>query len=213
MDIQVGEAGWRNEAFREGQQGKMMVFFYLGKPEKDNFKSAQEGRVVMYQRPFIKKLMPGQNTHVHDQPATEKDKEEYAQEWARYEQKETVRAVGTPLEMWHEISEVRAAELKYLNVFTVDQLANLADSAGDKIMGFNDLRAKAKAFLSGAKDHALSDKLALQDRQIAELNAKLAALTDGRKKPKKNGWSEEQKRAARERMATARAAKEAKVAA
>lgn len=181
--ISVGEAGWRNEAFGEGQAGKMLVFFHTVQV-KHNFRSLQEKRPIFIEKVFIKKLVPGDSRLVIDRPMRDLDMEEFPVEWARYEQKKANLIVGTPIEAWSILSDTQKAEFKALHIFTIDQFANLPDSAGDRIMGFNDLRLKARGFINAAKDSELLDKvraetdakLAAQDKEMAELRAQLAAL-------------------------------------
>jgi hypothetical protein len=189
--VTVGEAGWRNEAYGEVKDGGMRVFFHTAQV-KHNFRSIQEKRPVFIEKIFITKLVPGDNKLVIDRPMRETDAEEFPREWARFEQKKAALISGTPLEAWNIISDTQKAEFKALNIFTIDQFANLPDSSGAQIMGFNDLRAKAKAFLAASKDAQFFDgiraetdaKLAAQEQKITALLSKLETLTKD-KKPKK----------------------------
>jgi hypothetical protein len=157
----------------------MLVFFHAVQV-KQNFKSAQEKRPIFAEKIFIKKLVPGDNRLVIDRPMRDLDMEEFPVEWARWEQKKSNLVVGTPIEAWNILSDTQKAEFKALNIFTIDQFANLPDSTGDRIMGFNDLRAKARSFLNAGNDSKLEEKLAAQDREMAELRAQIAALSGGK---------------------------------
>ena len=187
--MQVGEAGWRNEAFQEGPAGKMLVFFYTT-TKKNNFQSAEQKRPVFVSKTHIKKIVPGDTKLVIDRPMRELDKEEFPVEWARFEQKQANIIPGTPLEMWDVLSDTQKAELKALNIFTIDQMANLPDSAGAQIMGFHDLRTKARAFIMAAKDSVMLDtvraetdaKLKAQDEEMAKMREMIAELS-AKKKP------------------------------
>lgn len=180
MDMNVGEAGWRDEAFGESQKGKMHVFFYETQV-KDNFQSQAQGRPIFRTQVRIKKLVPGDPYNQPDRPMRETDKEEYPEAWLRYQQKAQNKVPGTPLEAWGILTDTQVAEFKALNIFTIDQFAQLPDSAGNKIMGFNDLRAKAKAFVLHSKDTEaaakLQSELEKRDREIEEMKAQLAELT------------------------------------
>lgn len=208
MEMIVGEAGWKNEAFGDGTQGKSLILFYT-RQIKHNFESARQKRPIFIDKVFIKKLIPGDNRLVIDRPMRESDMEEFPIEWARYEQKKANVVHGTPLEAWNIITDIQKAEFKALNIFTIDQFAKLPDSAGSNIMGFHDLREKAKAFLSASNDSALMDKLraeadekiAAQAKIIEQMQAQMATLMAGGSKPrKKHAMSAEQKQAAAERM-------------
>lgn len=181
MDIEVGEAGWRDEAFRDGKKGSMLVFFHTVQV-KNNFETEKQKRPVFMPKVFIKKVVPGDNRLVIDRPMRMTDMDEFPVEWARFEQKKAAMVPGTPIDAWQILTDTQKAEFKALNIFTVDQFANLPDSAGEKVMGFIDLRTKARAFIMGAKDSELSDKLAAQDKEMAELRAQLATLME-KKKP------------------------------
>ena len=177
-------AGWTDESFMESNRGKMAVFFHAVQIQ-NNFLTAQEKRPIFQERIFLKKLVPGDNTLTIDRPMREQDIEDYPVEWARFEQKKEATVAGTPIEVWNAISETQKAEFKALNIFTIDQFAQLADIAGNKIMGFNDLREKARAFIAASQDSQMFDKiraetdakLQAQDVEMAELRAMIAELT------------------------------------
>jgi hypothetical protein len=177
-------AGWTDESFMESNRGKMAVFFHAVQVQ-NNFLTAQEKRPIFQERIFLKKLVPGDNTLTIDRPMREQDIEDHPVEWARFEQKKEATVAGTPIEVWNAISETQKAEFKALNIFTIDQFAQLADIAGNKIMGFNDLREKARTFIAASQDSKMFDKiraetdakLQAQDVEMAELRAMIAELT------------------------------------
>jgi hypothetical protein len=176
-------AGWTNESFMEDNRGKMAVFFHAVQI-KNNYKSELEKRPIFEEKIYLKKLVPGDSTLVIDRPMRETDIEEFPIEWARFEQKKEQKADGTPIDAWAAISETQKAEFKALHIFTIDQFATLPDSAGNKIMGFNDLRAKARAFIGAAQDSEMmnkiraetDEKLKAQEAEMAELRAMIAEL-------------------------------------
>ena len=186
------DANWTNDSFMEDNRGKMAVFFHTVQVQ-NNFKTMTEKRPIFEEKIFLKKLVPGDSTLVVDRPMREQDIEEYPIEWARFEQKKEQRVSGTPIDVWSAISETQKAEFKALHIFTIDQFAQLADSVGNKIMGFNDLRDKARAFIAAAKDSAVFDKiraeteakLAQQEEEMAQLRElvnQLSAKKSGRPK-------------------------------
>jgi len=186
------DANWTNDSFMEDNRGKMAVFFHAVQVQ-NNFKTMTEKRPIFEEKVFLKKLVPGDSTLVVDRPMREQDVEEYPIEWARFEQKKEQRVSGTPIDVWSVLSETQKAEFKALHIFTIDQFAQLADSVGNKIMGFNDLRDKARAFIAAAKDSEVFDKiraetdakLAQQEEEMAQLRVlveKLSAKKTGRPK-------------------------------
>lgn len=202
MEITVGEAGWRNEAFAEDSKGKMLVFFHT-EQVKHNFESKKQNRPVYVPKVFIKKLVPGDNRLMIDRPMRETDMEEFPVEWARFEQKKAALVVGTPIDAWPILSDTQKAEFRALNIFTIDQFANLPDSAGERIMGFLDLRTKARGFILASKDAEMMDKvraetdakLAAQDAEMQKLREQIAALTAGAAEKPKRTLSPEHKAA------------------
>jgi hypothetical protein len=186
------DANWTNESFMEDNRGKMAVFFHTVQ-RQNNFKTIAEKRPIFEEKIFLKKLVPGDSTLVVDRPMRETDIDEYPVEWARFQQKKEQRVAGTPIDAWAILSDTQKAEFKALHIYTIDQFAQLADSAGNKIMGFNDLRDKAKAFIAAAQDLQMFDKiraetdakLAQQEEEMAQLRAlvnELSAKKAGRPK-------------------------------
>ena len=172
------DANWTNDSFMEDNRGKMAVFFHTVQVQ-NNFKTMTEKRPIFEEKIFLKKLVPGDSTLVVDRPMREQDIEEYPIEWARFEQKKEQRVSGTPIDVWSAISETQKAEFKALHIFTIDQFAQLADSVGNKIMGFNDLRDKARAFIAAAKDSAVFDKIRAEtDAKLAQQEEEMAQLRD-----------------------------------
>jgi len=172
------DANWTNESFMEDNRGKMAVFFHAVQVQ-NNFKTMTEKRPIFEEKIFLKKLVPGDSTLVVDRPMREQDVEEYPIEWARFEQKKEQRVSGTPIDVWTVISETQKAEFKALHIFTIDQFAQLADSVGNKIMGFNDLRDKARAFIVAAKDSAVFDKIRAEtDAKLAQQEEEMAQLRE-----------------------------------
>ena len=172
------DANWTNDSFMEDNRGKMAVFFHAVQVQ-NNFKTMTEKRPIFEEKVFLKKLVPGDSTLVVDRPMREQDIEEYPIEWARFEQKKEQRVSGTPIDVWSAISETQKAEFKALHIFTIDQFAQLADSVGNKIMGFNDLRDKARAFIAAAKDSAVFDKIRAEtDAKLAQQEEEMAQLRE-----------------------------------
>ena len=172
------DANWTNDSFMEDNRGKLAVFFH-SKQVQNNFKTMTEKRPIFEEKIFLKKLVPGDSTLVVDRPMREQDIEEYPIEWARFEQKKEQRVSGTPIDVWSAISETQKAEFKALHIFTIDQFAQLADSVGNKIMGFNDLRDKARSFIAAAKDSAVFDKIRAEtDAKLAQQEEEMAQLRE-----------------------------------
>ena len=82
---------------------------------------------------------------------------------------------GIPLSLWPVMPAEMAKALEYINVFTVQQLANLSDQAISKpgAIGLRDMREKAKAFMESAKSMA---PIAALEKENSDLRKRLDLL-------------------------------------
>lgn len=169
-------AHWADESFSDKQKGRTAVTFH-NVQKKDEYQSKLQERPVFKEVTHIVKILPGDQSLVYDQPVTEKDKEMYPDEWARWERTKENRIPGTPLDMWPAIGDTQKAEFKAMNIRTVEEFANLPDSVAIKIMGFNALRDKARAFIASGKDAELIGRIrAESDAKVAGLEAKMKEM-------------------------------------
>lgn len=177
MEATVGEAGWRNEAWDDAKKGRTYAIF-RDDTVLDKAASEKAGRPIHKPVILLEKIVPGDSLNRPVRPIRESDKEEYPVEWARYQQKAESQIPGTPLEAVTWLARTQVAEMKAINVHTVEQLATLPDSV--KYMGLQDLRRKAESFLKASQDTALTDKLdatvKAQNAQIEELKKQIAQL-------------------------------------
>lgn len=105
-----------------------------------------------------------------------KDHPDFIDAYEAFKKGQAIAASGTPLEEWPTLSTAKRAELKAINIMTVDQLANL-DAAGMKRLGIEGpkLKEQAKAYLDRAAGAAVDARHAAErdemQRQIDELKA------------------------------------------
>jgi hypothetical protein len=146
------------------------VRFYQDKNQL-GFASEQAGHPVFEDVDFIEILIPGDMTNVIVRPATERDKQNYAQLYTQYKQGLEPATDGTPVEAWPRLTRAQSANYKALNFQTVEQIANMTDAVLTKVgMGAQADRTAAKAFIALAKDSALAQKQALElERNAAEM--------------------------------------------
>ena len=71
-----------------------------------------------------------------------------------------------PLSLWPGLSPSLVKELEYMNCYTVEQLATLADTYTGQLMNGNELKRKAGEFIAALNDQAEVTKLqsALEER-------------------------------------------------
>lgn len=148
------------------------------------FKSEQEGRPIFEDREFVRIVIAGDRNSEVYREATAIDKERFGEVYDRFKRgmNDREQLVGTPLSQWPAMSPREIKELEGINIFTVEQLASLSDTAKQKFgMGANEYVAKAKAYLDKAKGGAQASAMAAENerlksdietlrQQIADLN-------------------------------------------
>ena len=168
MDVSVSSAAWTHQT-NPGQPGvrQTMVSFY-DREVQNEVKTDQEGRPIFEMKTFIRKVPPGDKLLEIDRKAVKQDFLRYAREYEMYLKHATTPVEGTPLEAWAQITRAQVAEYKALNIFTVEQLAGLPDGYGHKIMGFQNWKQKAQAFLMASKGQGEFEKLQTELRKRDE---------------------------------------------
>jgi len=169
---------------RFAMDSKLYVTFYV-RPIKNAFRSEQEGRPIFEEREYIKIIVPGDSKTTVDCPVTDEFRGRFEKQYEKFKKGLAQAVEGTPLEMWPQMTVGLCAELKAMNISTVDQLAALDDSKAQKIMGSHELRRKAQLFLSAAKGEAENNKITAElqkrDDEIALLKMQMQQLFDSQK--------------------------------
>ena len=178
--LQEGDYG-QTELAMQGASGRylgdstLLVKFFLN-PKLNQGKSAEAGRPIYEDVPYVQIMQPGNKDSIVIRPATQMDKSRFAEHWKKYLAREDQEAIeGTPIEEWAGVTRSMVEELKYMNIRTVEQLATLSDTHASKIMGIQNLKAKAAKYLESAKDTATAEALAAANARIDELMARLDA--------------------------------------
>ena len=162
--------------------GGVFPFFKIRAVE-DKPRSLEEGRPIFKEVEWVEIRIAGDTKTVVSKKVTDEHRQRWPEHYARFKAGIADPIIGTPLSQWPSLSTARVAELKALNIHTVEDLAGLSDSGIQNIgLGGRDLVAKAKAFMDAAKGNASVEKLAAENnrmkeelemlkRQIAELGA------------------------------------------
>jgi hypothetical protein len=139
-------------------------FFML--PERDEVKSAQEGRPIYHDIEMVEILIPGSRDKLH-RKVNDLDKQRFRTRYEKFKQSITNQIEGTPLNQFPFISVAEIKELEYFNVFTGEQLALIPDGNIDKI-GVNgrDLIKKVKNYMQAAKDTAFVSKMTHENESL-----------------------------------------------
>jgi len=181
----INVKGWNGDIAVQGSDKDLVVLFYAG-TRLNPFKSQQQGVPMFDPVDMIKVYHPGEPLNVPERPVVESDKYRFRAQWEAYKEGKDQKVEGTPLSVIfpHQPEIVKSLEAAHIN--TVQQLANISDTATQNMMfGFN-LREKAKQYLSvaqqGVQFHQFErEKEALQ-QQIKELTEQVMLLKAGEKK-------------------------------
>jgi hypothetical protein len=176
-------ASQANQA-RYAMDNKLYVQFYI-RPVMHNFKSQEAGRPIFEEKEYIRIIVPGDSKTTVDCPVTDEFRMRFEKQYDKFKKGLEQAVEGTPLEMWPQMTVGLCAELKAMNVMTVEQLAGLDDGKAQRIMGSYDLRRKAQMFLDAAQGEAANNKMAAElskrDDEIALLKQQMQQLLDAQK--------------------------------
>lgn len=120
---------------------------------------------------YVELLIAGDKGNSPVKRVTQAIKEQFPNEYGIWKSKRInpdMVGDGIPLSLWPLIPTEMAKALEYMNVFTVQQLAALSDSAISKpgAIGLRDMRDKAKAFIDSAKSAAPLAKMEVENREL-----------------------------------------------
>ena len=169
---------------RYAMDSKLYVTFYV-RPVMHTFKSSQEGRPIYEEKEYVRIIVPGDSKTTVDCPVTDEFRMRFSKQYDKFKKGLEQAVVGTPLEMWPQMTVGLCAELKAMNISTVEQLAELDDSKAQRIMGSYDLRRKAQVFLDAAKGEAENNKIVVElekrDAEIAMLKQQMQHILDAQR--------------------------------
>ena len=171
-----------------------LIVEFLNEPLLMRAESEKEGRPIYKDVPHIWIRFPGDKTREVKRPVdlrgrkgARPDPERFPRQWARFQNQEKTVHEGTPLEEWGPINRSLALTYKGINIFTVEDLSHVPDSAlGSLGIGGRILRDKAIAWLQATKDSAVVMQLKAENEaqkdDIAMLKQQIAALATGQKR-------------------------------
>lgn len=164
-------------------------FFIEAAP--DNAATEQEGRPMFRDVEKVRVHIAGDQKTVHTAKVTDLHRQRWKAQYEAFKAGQEAPINGTPLSEWPLLSVSRIKELQAQGIRTVEDLAELRDSALHSLgMGGRELQKQAQVFLDSAKDTAqatrLAKELSQRDDEIALLKSQLAEMNDvinGMKKP------------------------------
>jgi hypothetical protein len=154
----------------------LLVRFYL-EPMQDQAKTAEEGRPIFTDTPFISIMQPGNKDSVVIRPASEMDKARFPRHWSAFNDRQIEELVeGTPLSEWPAMTRSMVEELKFKNVSTIEQLIGMSDTNTHGFMGINALKEKARKYLSMSSSEAAAEAVIRAEKRVAELESQVKEL-------------------------------------
>jgi hypothetical protein len=164
---------------QEEPNSRLIVEFTL-EPQKDEEKSAAEGRPIYVDQEWIKIRIPGDKDNNVSRAIRAGDKERFPQHWAAFKNKTQVVLEGTLLESIPFLTKSQVLEFTGIGIRTAEQLVSMADANAQRIMGFQSLKGKINTFLEAAKGAApalkLQAELEKRDAEIAMLKQMVETL-------------------------------------
>jgi len=162
----------------------LLVKFYLD-TVRDIVASEEAGRPIFREVEMVDIRSPGSRNNVV-RVARESDKNRFPKHYALFKNRVNTEGVeGTPLAEWPLVTRSQVEEMAFMNIKTVEQLAQIPDSKAGSMMGFYGLKQKATEWLEKANGiEGMQAKLDEKQQQIEMLMARLDKL-EGAKTPTK----------------------------
>ena len=167
-----------------GSDAQLLVKFFIH-PELSVYQSKDKGVPVYNDVEMIEVFQPGEKESVK-QLVTDFHKFRFPKQYENFKNGIEQVGHGTPLELLFPSEPGMVLTLKSFNVFSIQQLAALTDTAISALpMGGRQLVERAKVYLATAQTGANLHEMDTMRAQIAELQAALQS---------KNGEPETQRR-------------------
>lgn len=154
-----------------GSDAGLYVEFRLDAMQ-DHAKSQEEGRPIFIDMPFITIMFPGDKTKKIDRPVKMKDDVDgpsdphrFPRQWEQFRAQEEQSSEGLPIQQWSILTKGQALELKAMSIHTVEQMAELPDTALTWL-GARALRDQAQNWISKAGSHKVEAKLTSENEQL-----------------------------------------------
>jgi hypothetical protein len=142
-------------------------------------KSTEAGRQVFDEKDYIRIMTPGSQLCVIDEPVKSGNYlSRFGDRYSKWKAGQQELISGTPLDAfpWLIGKIGLLAELKALNIHTVEQLSTLPDSAMHNMMGGHELRKRAAEWLD--QTTGTDAKVARMSKENDDLKAQMAAMQD-----------------------------------
>jgi hypothetical protein len=159
-------------------KGVTPVFFVESVPHPAE--SEKAGRAIYVDLERVRIYVAGDAFSVAVKPVDDEVKARFEEAYAKWKAQKRQLITGTPLARWPLSTPSFIKEMEYLNIFSVDDLASVADVHLDRIADGRQWRDRAAAWLKSAADGATAARYAAENHRLREevssLSERLARL-------------------------------------
>ena len=156
-----------------GDKGVHARFYVM--PVKDDAASAEAGRPIFQDKEFVEIVAAGNQNNIIKRKATQEDRHRFHEQYSRFKAGSSDQMIGTPLSEVTWLTRSQVEELSYMNIRSLEALANLNDEACSRVAGLYDFKRRAAAHIEKAGQYAPVEAL---HRENEDLKNQLAALTE-----------------------------------
>src|SRR5579885_175076 len=146
----INVKGYEGNIALQGTDKDLVVMFYAG-TQINGHKSRQQGIPIYDPVDMIKVYHPGEPLNVPERPVVESDKYRFKPQWEAYKAGKSQAVEGTPLSALFPHNPEIIKTLEASHIATVQQLANISDTATQNMMFGLKLRDQAKKYLAIAE--------------------------------------------------------------
>lgn len=176
----------RTNSFGKSEDG-VFPRFYID-TVLNPFATQQAGREVWEEIEMVEMLMPGNMLTRPTSKVSDEHRNRWPEAYAAFKRGEEMSVEGRPLEEWPMLSRAQVKELKYLDFYTVEQVADMTELAIQRIgMGARQLKTAAQAFIGSIdatlplrslsiENEKLKQQVEAQAHQLAQQGAMLEQL-------------------------------------
>lgn len=138
---------------RTAGDSNVYVKFYMH-PRHDEDASAREGRPIYKEVEYIEIRTPGQQSNIVKRPVSDMDRARFRQHYRMFKEGSEEQLVGTPLTEVPWLTRSQVEELAYERIRTLEALANVSDSACNRMAGLYTLKQRAQKVVEQAANQA-----------------------------------------------------------
>lgn len=169
-----------------GDAGVHARFYTVARHNEE--KSAEAGRPIYDDVDWVEIIASGNANNIIRRKATTEDKDRFHRQFAIFGRDKAAlgeQLIGTPLQEVPWLTKSQVAEMAYMHIHTLEQLAAVDDTTCSRYAGMYDMKRKAQAAMEAAAKSAPMTEMALQVEQMKVQLQELLAQNEALKAAKK----------------------------